>query len=949
MTEEKSNTAPSATPSFNPSDSDSLVAFLEKAPGPVDLDTLATGLGAADEQRDALKSSLTALAGKGAIIETRDGRFGSPTRMNLVVGRLTCHEKGFGFVIPGDPSQEDLYIPRRKLGNALHGDRVVARRESTRRHKTEGRIIRVLERARTQVVGRFEPGKSFGYVAPLDTRIGYEVYVAPGDAGDAKPGQLVTAEITSYPGGKGRRNPEGKIVEVLGELDDPRLDVEVIIREFGLPHEFPAEVLAEADNIATEVTEDDLEGREDFRELPIVTIDGENAKDFDDAVHVEKLPNGNYKLAVHIADVSAYVPVGSAIDKEAQLRATSVYFPDRVVPMLPEKLSNEICSLRPGVDRLVQSVVMEIDKHGRTVNFEFFDGVIRSAERMTYKAVAAILDGADEELAKKYADHVDHFKLMSELCDVLRKYRGKRGSIDFDLPEPEMRINMVGEVEDIFRSERNQAHRLIEEFMIRCNEVVASHTVWEEVASLYRVHEGPDPEKVKQFREFIGGLGLHLGGGRKTSSADFQRLVEHLEGQPGERTIIYLMLRSMKQARYSPDNIGHFGLASPRYSHFTSPIRRYPDLIVHRLVKADRDAVTQEEFDTAALAGRLAALATDCSERERTAEEAERRYVDWKKVQFMADKQGDSFEAFITGVHAYGFFVELESFFVEGLVHVSSLDDDYYRFDERKHTLKGETSGRTLTLGNRVKVQLARVDKDRRRLEFHLEEGPLEVAIKPLPKEAAAEEKDEESTGRRRTRRRRGRKPAAKDEGAKGEGAKGEKSESPRAAKGKAKDADAGKSDESSAADDKPTRRRRRGSRGGRGRGKAAAAQGSDDGKQAAKTTKTTRKRSTAKSKDDDAGGRRKTRSASGKSTGRRADGKKTSGRGRPDGKSSSRSDSRQSSRSDSRQPSRSGRGGRAGAGSAAAASKKPDTGKETTAPPQEKPRPKVNPYLTDL
>ncbi len=941
MTEETSSTAQATELSFDPSDNDALIAFLDKAPGPVDLDTLATGLGAEDGQRQALETSLSTLAAKGAVVETRDGRVGLPARMNLVLGRLSCHEKGFGFVIPRDPSQEDLYIPRRKLGDALHGDQVLARRESTRRGRTEGRVIRVLERARTQVVGRFESGNKFGYVKPLDTRIGYEVFVAAGDAGDAASGQLVTAEITRYPEGNGRRSPEGRIVEVLGEPGDPRLDVEVIIREFGLPHEFPAEVLAEADAIPDEVTEEDLEGREDLRKLPVVTIDGENAKDFDDAVYVEKLDNGNYKLAVHIADVSAYVPVGSAIDREAQLRATSAYFPDRVVPMLPEKLSNEVCSLKPGVDRLVQSVIVEIAPDGRTVNFEFHDGVIRSAERMTYKAVAALLDGSDSDLADKYASHVEHFKIMSELCEVLRRYRRKRGSIDFDLPEPDMRINMVGEVEDIFRSERNQAHRIIEEFMIRCNEVVASHSVWEDFASLYRVHEGPDPEKVKQFREFIGGLGLYLGGKKKPASADFQRLVEHLEGQPGERTIIYLMLRSMKQARYQPDNIGHFGLASPRYTHFTSPIRRYPDLVVHRLLKDDRGADSQEEFDVDALRGRLAAISTDCSERERTAEEAERRYVSWKTVQFMADKQGDAFDAFITGVHAYGFFVELDSFFVEGLVHVSSLDDGYYRYDERKHSLTGESSGRVFALGNRVRVQLAKVDVERRRLDFQLLEGPLETGIKPLPKPEKSKEKKEkkeDGKGKRRRRRRRGGKSAKGSEATEAKAGTDAPESQPKDAKrAKENESDQGKNDKPSG------RRRRRGGR-GRGRGKAAAANGGEaegkkeDAKPAESAAKGRGRRrgSGAKSKDAESGSRQgKSRSDSGKSGGRRGDSKKSSSRSRAD-------DKKTTSRS----------GADAGKSKAAGKSSDRDQGeaaKEATQPPKEQPRPKINPYLTDL
>jgi len=943
MTDETSNTVEATTPTFDPGDTNTLLAFLEQASGPVDLDALAAGVGADDKQRSALQASITALAEQGGVVQTHDGRYGSPAKMNLVVGRLTCHEKGFGFVVPRDPAQEDLYIPQRKLGNAMHGDLVVARREATHKHKTEGRIIRMLERARTQVVGKFERSGRSGFVVPLDPRIGYEVAVTKKDSADAEPGQLVCVEITTYPEGKGRRNPKGKVIEVLGDPDDPRLDIEVIIREFGLPHEFPAEVLAEAEQIGTEVTEADLEGREDFRELPIVTIDGENAKDFDDAVYVEKLANGNYKLAVHIADVSAYVPVGSAIDREAQLRATSAYFPDRVVPMLPEGLSNELCSLKPGVDRLVQSVVMEIDAQGRTVNFELYDGVIRSVERMTYKAVATLLDGSDEEMAKKYADHIDHFKLMSELCEVLRAYRGRRGSIDFDLPEPDMRINMLGEVEDIFRSERNQAHRLIEEFMIRCNEVVASHTAWEEVPSVYRVHEGPDAEKVEQFREFIAGLGLRLGSGKRTSSADFQRLVQHLDGQPGERTLIYLMLRTMKQARYQVDNLGHFGLASPRYTHYTSPIRRYPDLIVHRMLKADLGRTTQQEFDVAAFQGQLEHLCAESSERERNAEAAERRYVDWKTVQFMADKQGDSFEAFITGVHAYGFFVELESFFVEGLVHVSSLDDDYYQYDERKHTLRGEKKGRTLTLGNRVRVQLARVDKERRRLDFHLEEGPLEISITPLeaaPEEAQSQEQEAPTAGRRRKRRRRPRRTEdtgkAASSGADADADAGDDAVKPAS---KAAQGDAGEPQEKADRDGSGSRRRRGGSRrGGRGRGRGAAADKQVESKESKDGGEAkSRQRRSASSDDAPAGQRRRSRS------GRSGSATRSGGRG-----GGGKQDERQSADAAKKRSTSSRRPATKDKVEAPKEAAQPP--KESTQPPKEGTQPpKVNPYLTDL
>jgi len=948
MIEEPTSSPEAPVSSFDPKDSQALVAFFTKAPRPVSFDAMAEELGAAEEQRSTLHGTLTALLDDGTIVETRDGLLGFPGKMNLVVGILQCHEKGFGFVVPRDRTEDDLYIPRRKLGEAMHGDLVVARREATRKHKTEGRVIRTLKRARTQVVGRFEKGEHFGYVVPLDPRIGYQVYVPETHSGEAENDQLVCAEITSYPGRGGRRNPEGKVVEILGDVDDPRLDVEIIIREFNLAHEFPPEVLAEAEGIATEVREEDLEGRTDFRELPVVTIDGASAKDFDDAVYVEKLSNGNFKLSVHIADVSAYVPVGSAIDREAYLRATSVYFPDRVVPMLPEKLSNEICSLKPGVDRLVQTVEMEITAAGRTVNYEFHDGVIRSAERMTYKDVATLLEGSDEELNERYKDHIDHFRRMSDLCTALRKYRSGRGSIDFDLPEPEMLIDLRGEVKDVVRSERNLAHRIIEEFMIRTNEIVASHLIWEDIPSLYRVHEGPDPERVEAFQEFISGLGLNLGGGERPSSGDFQRLVEHLEGQPGAQVIIYLMLRTMKQARYQPDNIGHFGLASQRYTHYTSPIRRYPDLIVHRILKVDVGSKTQAEFDFGALLGELPRIGVQSSEHERTAEEAERRYVSWKKVQFMADKVGDSFEAFITGVHAYGFFVELDRYFVEGLVPVSDLGDDYYQYDERQHTLRGENVGRTFTLGNRVKVNLVRVDKERRRLDFMLEEGPLETGIKPLAAAPSAEQADADGDGGRgrKRRRRRSRKPASKGAASDETGA-----ETPSADEGQPAAEEGGEGRAGSGGNGrKRSSRSRRGSR----RGKAQS--GGDEGRAAADgegPEKRTRRRS-AKSGDernDKRGGRRSAKadgdapekqtrrrsaksgdsrdgggSRAKKSTARKTDGKKTTSR-KPAGRKS---------------------GARKTESTAAATTSK-STEAPVEKPKDDKQQPRVNPYLTDL
>ena len=898
------------TPSVTPLESDQIVRYMrETAARPMSARTLAAEMSVPDEQRATLEDSLSTLSQQGMLVQTRDGRYGAPEKMNLVIGKLSSHRDGFGFVVPlVATGQPDLYIPGRSMATAMHGDLVVARKERVRSSgKVEGKVIRLLERARQHVVGRFERSKHFGHVEPLDSRLGFNLYVPEAEFNGAEPGKVVYAEITKYP--EGSRNPEGRIIEVLGDAGDPNIDVEIVIREHELRYEFPPEVIEEAAKVPAEVGPDDLAGRTDFREVPVITIDGENAQDFDDAVHVEKLANGNYRLAVHIADVAAYVATGSAIDQEARERATSVYFPDRVIPMLPERLSNEICSLRPGVDRLVQSVTMEINPKGSTVNYEFEDAVIRSAHRTTYKEIAALIEGEDAELQERYADILDQVREMFELCEVLRQYRGRRGSIDFDLPEPELVINLRGEVEDVVRSERNLAHRIIEEFMIRANEVVASHLTWEAVPALFRVHEGPNLEKVEQFRDFISGLGLHLGGGKDPQPKDFQRLVGILEGQSCERVITYLMLRTMKRATYEADNSGHFGLASEMYTHFTSPIRRYPDLIVHRLLKADRGSDRQEALDLPALESQLGRIATESSENERNAENAERQYVGWKKVQFMADKVGTSFEGYITSVHAFGFFVELDAYFVEGLVHVSSLADDFYRYDEEHHCLTGEASGRKVALGNRVRVKLAKVDKERRRLDFALEEGPLEVPVikGAEPSEAKATE-DGAGRSRRPVRKRRRRKKASGSPAASGEGK------------------------EQPAADEKkvsPARRRRR--------RKKAGSQGAE------RTAEATADKATS----DKTTSERKTSGR--KTSGRKTSSRKTSAEKTSDQKTSGRKTSGQrASKGAAERPAR--RRSKKQGDSDKSKSTKVTKEKKTEQGEKMQERPKrVNPYITDL
>ena len=760
-----------------------LTHLRDSARGPVSRDTLASELKLDAEHVSRLQSLLDELVATGAVVETR-GRYGAPERMNLVVGRLSAHPDGFAFVVPHAASdQSDLFIPGHQLRGALHGDRVVARFEHKRRSgKREGRVIRVLERARSKIVARLERLGGLAYARPLDQRLGDLIAIPPTSVGDADDGQIVSVEIIEFP--RGRRGAVGRVVEVLGDAADAKVDVEIVIREYDLRHEFPNEVLKEATEIATTVSDEEIDGRTDFRRLPILTIDGENAQDFDDAVYVEDQPGGNYRLHVHIADVSHYVEPGSRIDAEARKRATSVYFPDRVLPMLPESLSNGICSLKPGVDRLVQSLIVDIDRQGRTLNYEFHDGVIHSAARMTYQQVATILDG-DESARQEHPAHVvENLGRMQKLAKVLMDARRQRGSIDFDLPEPELIINLRGETEDIVRAERNVAHRIIEEFMIRANEVVASHMTWEGVDGLYRVHEGPDEVRVEALREFLSGLGHSFGGGRAPNPRQFSELLERLEGRPEVRVVSMLVLRAMKRAQYQVENQGHFGLASERYTHFTSPIRRYPDLTVHRVLKVDRGSMPSHDDALMALAD-LESVASDCSTQERCAEEAEREYCGWKKVQFMSDKLGEVYKGHIVGVRAFGFFVELDDVLVEGMVPVSTLSDDYYRFDEAKHSLRGERGSRILALGDQVRVRVAKVDVERRRLDFALEEGPLARSAptpqkrarrrggrrgrrRGKPESLAAEEGQQDSVGAgeassrssegRKSRRRRGRR-----------------------------------------------------------------------------------------------------------------------------------------------------------------------------------------------
>jgi ribonuclease R len=603
----------------------------------------------------------------------------------------------------------------------MHGDRVVARVERVTDRGAEGRILRILERGAATIVGRFESdGGGGGFVVPFDRRLIMDVQIPADETADAESNDMVCAAITRWP--TAARGPVGRIVEVFGDIDAPGVDTEIIIRKHGIPDAHGEEAIEEATRLGGAVRPSDLEGRTDFRGTITVTIDGEHARDFDDAITIERLENGNYWLGVHIADVAHYVPEGSALDEEAYDRATSVYFPDRAVHMFPSELSTGLCSLNPNVDRLVQSCLMEVDRKGSVVRYEIHDGIIHSVARMTYTDVNAILTAQDQIVIDKYRDLVPHFELMRELFDILNRRRHRRGSIDFDLKEPEIVLDDEGMVEAIIAAERNVAHRLIEEFMLLANETVAAHLDEHDTPTLYRVHEEPDPLKVEEFEEFISTLGYSLGkASSKVAPRDFQKLVERMRGTPEEKPIAFLMLRTMQKARYDPSNLGHFGLAADSYTHFTSPIRRYPDLVVHRTLRQQRHGEMTEERKVE-LTEELPEIARHTSERERRADDAERELVQWKKVRFMADKVGDEFDGYVTGVTAFGLYIELVEHFVEGLVHVSTMADDYYRFVERAHMLRGENKNKVYRLGDRVKVQVIKVDMERRQVDLGLVE-----------------------------------------------------------------------------------------------------------------------------------------------------------------------------------------------------------------------------------
>jgi ribonuclease R len=692
-----------------------ILRLMEDEDRPLLLREVLRRLGLPKEQRKWIREIFKDLADEGKIVKIRGNRYGLPVKMSLVIGRVKCHPDGYGFVIPEREGEEDLFVSPRNLKEAMHGDRVVARVESIRKKGREGTVIRVLERGFRKVVGKFMRGKNYSYIIPEDERILQEVYIPEGETKRARPNQIVVGEITRYPSEKGR--PEGRVTHILGYPDDPEVEPQIIIHKYDLPHRFSSAALKEARSLPLAPIPEEDQGRVDLREIPTFTIDGEKARDFDDAVSIQKERDGGMKLYVSISDVSHYAGEGTALDEEAYLRGTSVYFPDRAIPMFPPELSNEICCLHPRLDRLTLTVEIRYDSHGSQRGVRFYPSVIRSNERLTYTIVKKILLDEDGELKRRYRDILPSLEWMADLSQRLRQKRIERGALDFDLPEPEIILNLQGETEEVIRAERNVAHQIIEEFMIASNEAVAHFLEENGFPSIYRIHEPPKAEAVDEFRRFVSHLGHKMKKDAEDPSKEFQRVLLEVKGRPEERVVNNILLRSMKWAKYSANNVGHFGLASKSYTHFTSPIRRYPDLMVHRILKGvlqKGDGKTPEEV--------LARKAEHLSHRERVAMEAEREILDRYRVRFMKDKIGEVFEGVIGGVTAFGFFVELKDVFVEGLVRVTSLHDDYYQYHEKRYCLVGERTHKTFGIGDEVMVRVERVDVERRHIDFGLVE-----------------------------------------------------------------------------------------------------------------------------------------------------------------------------------------------------------------------------------
>ena len=695
----------------NVSEKDNIIRLLKRSRRPLTFREIVTSFGLKKADARALKKILRRMLKDGTIIMTRRGRYGLPEEMRLVTGYFEAHRDGYGFVIPEKSGQKDIFIPPRATMGAMEGDRVIARVENE--GKREGRILRILERVHRQVVGTLKIQRGVCYLEPKRKDINFDLYIAPSHRKGAKDGDLVLAQIISYP--TDNRPPAAVVIKKLGEPERPVDDIELIIDEFGLQRRFPRDVYQEVRAIPAEIPKRELKKRVDLTGLKTVTIDGERAKDFDDAVSIVKRDFG-YTLYVHIADVGYYVPWNSNTDLEARRRTTSVYFPDRVVPMLPKQLSEELCSLKPRKKRLAFTVEMDFDHEGNPISQRFYKSVIESNERMTYTQVKRILIDHDSGLRKRYNALVEQFELMAQLCELLRKRRFRRGSLDFDLPEPEVLLNLRGELEDIIVAERSFAHMIIEEFMIAANEAVAQYLYHLDVPSLYRVHEPPDDDKMLELSRFLSAAGIIRK--RRIKARELPAIIAKTKDTELSDIVNHIILRSMKQARYMPENLGHFGLASRCYTHFTSPIRRYPDLVVHRILdEVIRHGIPKDKH-IRFLKENLGSIAFHSSRRERVADEVERTVIDSMRAWLMKDMVGEVFEARVISVTAQGIKIRLTDYYVEGFIHVSDLTDDYYIFDETSLTLRGKRRKRLFHIGSMLKVRLEGVDLREREVHF---------------------------------------------------------------------------------------------------------------------------------------------------------------------------------------------------------------------------------------
>lgn len=689
-----------------------ILEYLEECAEPVPLQQLIDAFKLdKEEEYEGLRARLRAMERDGQLMRNRRNAYALVDQLNLVRGRVQGHRDGFGFLIPDDGGA-DIFLPAREMRQVFTDDVVLVRVTGGTARRREGAIIEVLEHNTHQVVGRYFEEKGVAFVDPDHKAITQDIIIPHGQQGAAKHGQFVVAEIVSLP--TNRRQPTGKVIEVLGDQLTPGMEVELAIRSHQLPFQWPDDVLQESQRLPAEVPEIDKEGRLDLRSLSFVTIDGEDAKDFDDAVYCTNNNFGGWTLYVAIADVSHYIRVGSYLDEHAQLRGNSVYFPTKVIPMLPEILSNGLCSLKPKQDRLVMVCKMEIDESGMIQHYEFHDAVIHSKARLTYTEVAAMLRGEKTEHVELYP----HLKNLDDLYKKLLKQREFRGAIEFETTETKIEFDEKGKIKQIKPSIRNEAHRIIEEMMLAANVSAARFLEKANIPTLYRVHEGPDPQRLLSLKEFLKALGLKLTGGDKPTSMDYAKLLAKIEKRPDAQLLQTVMLRSLQQAVYRPKNVGHFGLSYDRYCHFTSPIRRYPDLLVHRALKSLIHHHPVKKFTYTET--NMQTLGEHCSMTERRADRATRDAVDWLKCEYLLDKVGESYSGRIIEVTNFGIFVELESVFVQGLVHVTSLPNDYYQYDAVHHLLRGKRSGKTYRLGDPIRVTVSRVNLDDRKIDFDL-------------------------------------------------------------------------------------------------------------------------------------------------------------------------------------------------------------------------------------